>query len=472
LCVGGQCLACNDPADDKNCTNAYGNGSPYLCLAGACSPGECRTTADCASLGKPKDLCGTSNFCGACDPLSGSTIIVDPVNGSDTTGTGSASFGKVANEACAFKTVTAAIAAIGSSNTTKYVISVVGPSTLDASEKYPLTLPADTTLTATGGTVVVNTPAGDTAVVLARPATAIDGGTGFDIKGGLHGIGVDTGSTDGTFIRDVTVEGTSGEGITLVHTGKLTIFENVLVTGAGDANVTASGIVATDTSILTITVKAGLSPTVITANSQEGIDVLGNATLLLTGVPDPSSLLSGTVMTTDNAGAGVQFEQTSPVMSTAAKSSIDGLVSTGSVQGSGILVSGGISLKVRNSVLLANGADGVHVVSSGNNSQIGNIDFGTSTLNTTDYGNNILQQTVAQGNQNAGAGICLDIPASMSALGGQTLSAEGNIFGTSKDCRVGGALLTNKTCTGAADASVKTGAAIDTNSIDFKKCGG
>jgi hypothetical protein len=49
--------------DDPTCASAYGD--PELCLAGVCTPGECRGQADCVlDLGLP--YCGNNRFCGTC----------------------------------------------------------------------------------------------------------------------------------------------------------------------------------------------------------------------------------------------------------------------------------------------------------------------------------------------------------------------------------------------------------------------
>lgn len=68
LCKGGACSACTNPTDDSHCTAAYGSAStPYLCLAGVCTPGDCRHNIDCAA--NPNGaLCGASapNLCGKC----------------------------------------------------------------------------------------------------------------------------------------------------------------------------------------------------------------------------------------------------------------------------------------------------------------------------------------------------------------------------------------------------------------------
>jgi hypothetical protein len=68
FCTAGICSACTDEADDSACTTAYGGAThKYLCLSGACTPGDCRTDADCAT--NPNGtLCGVStpNACGKC----------------------------------------------------------------------------------------------------------------------------------------------------------------------------------------------------------------------------------------------------------------------------------------------------------------------------------------------------------------------------------------------------------------------
>ena len=68
FCTAGVCSACTDVTDDSTCTTAYGGaGHPYLCLAGACTPGDCRTSADCTT-NTDGTLCGvnTPNMCGKC----------------------------------------------------------------------------------------------------------------------------------------------------------------------------------------------------------------------------------------------------------------------------------------------------------------------------------------------------------------------------------------------------------------------
>ena len=68
LCKSGVCTQCADVTDDTNCTSAYGNtSSPFLCLSGVCSTGNCRSATDCATA-SGGSLCGvgTPNLCGKC----------------------------------------------------------------------------------------------------------------------------------------------------------------------------------------------------------------------------------------------------------------------------------------------------------------------------------------------------------------------------------------------------------------------
>jgi len=65
LCASGACGACSDPSSDSVCSGAYGDGgaSGYICNAGVCVPGNCRTDGDCSG-----GICGlvTAQFCGGC----------------------------------------------------------------------------------------------------------------------------------------------------------------------------------------------------------------------------------------------------------------------------------------------------------------------------------------------------------------------------------------------------------------------
>ncbi len=85
LCEGMMCSTCNDPTDDATCAAAY--PPMALCLAGVCTPGNCRTDANCPT----GEICGATqtNFCGKCtgdaqchgDPTYGANTICETAAG-------------------------------------------------------------------------------------------------------------------------------------------------------------------------------------------------------------------------------------------------------------------------------------------------------------------------------------------------------------------------------------------------------
>jgi hypothetical protein len=137
-------------------------------------------------------------------------------------------------------------------------------------------------------------------------------------------------------------------------------------------------------------------------------------------------------------GVGVEFNNHTAT----APSSINGLAvidngfsSTGNL--SGIRIHLGSQVKVRNTISLANGRHGIHVLKDGGETgDLSNIDLGKAG----DFGKNLLQHQNAEGNINIGMGLCCDIANST-----LTLAAEGNTFGMSKDCSVAMATLAKGT---------------------------
>jgi hypothetical protein len=68
LCENALCGTCTDLTDDSTCTSAYGGATtPYLCLSGACAPGDCRQSSDCTDNSNGP-TCGAmiANLCGKC----------------------------------------------------------------------------------------------------------------------------------------------------------------------------------------------------------------------------------------------------------------------------------------------------------------------------------------------------------------------------------------------------------------------
>ena len=96
-----------------------------------------------ARLSNNSAVCSTGHLCTVCDPVAGLTFLVDPLSGVDGGATGSGtSGGGTPNAACAFKTITRALQAIGSNPAVGTVIQVrnSGPvSVVGNGERFPST---------------------------------------------------------------------------------------------------------------------------------------------------------------------------------------------------------------------------------------------------------------------------------------------------------------------------------------------
>jgi hypothetical protein len=520
------CAACNVPgttgqADDSTCGAAYGGSQ--LCIAGVCTPGDCRVQGDCSTnangpicgvaapnfCGKctsdtqcptnqicevtatdggvgsgacvaanvcgggsdnltcplnPSDVCcggvcsagnccnnagnpcpirtGNNNstcnislhICTTCAPASSTDVYVDPVNGNDTSGTGSQTLtdGGAAT-GCAFKTISRALQVVGSP-AAALKIHVIGPATVSAGETFPIKVPANVTITTQGGAVTVNVPAQATGGAptlgfeLAAGASGLLGGTGatFTVSGqaktASYGVLAFTGSTDGTFLEDVTISGFKNDGIVVAGSGILTIRQGVSSTGNLDGlNVIGTGLAA-------VTVPGGQRTTSFNSNAAHGIFVQQGGRIHLTGVP--TNATSGTVeANTSTFGAGIRIIQTGNAL---LENTIDGVVAYSNAL-HGIHIFGGSHVKVRNSIVLGNQLNGVMVSTGSNNDKnITNIDLGATTATLSDggvdYGYNTFQATLGN-SQNVGSGVCLSILA-----GAGTLGAAGNTFSGPRDC--------------------------------------
>jgi hypothetical protein len=475
LCDGqtSTCADCVDPTDDSKCASAYGSG--HLCIAGSCVTADCRTNADCTT---GKEVCGGDD-CQVSDPVSDAVFIVDPVNGDDQTATGSGTAGGSANAACSFKTVTAAINAVNQAGTTNpTTIQILGPSSVGAGETWPLQIPSNTTITASGGAVVVVVPSGQTGFGIGKALAGIDGkSVGITIDGGAvsagntaqHGVVTATGSDTTDFLTNVTIKGFSNEAI-LVNTGGLTIKSAVTVTTSGQPPASfgpnvqshAAVRVGDGAGVLVIDVPAGQTPTTISRNTDAGIQVQGLGKLTITGVPG-AQVGSGTVVVQGNPGPGIEIENLAQAGS--AQCSIDGVVAyqNGSPSAlaantsSGIRIVEGANVRVRSSVTLGNGLHGIHVAAGGLSSggaSVANIDLGGAAS----PGLNVVQNDNAQGNINInGVGICFE-----TSPGGQPLhlAAQGNQFSGGVKCTAGAPVLTTngaqKTCSGAKDVGTSS----------------
>jgi hypothetical protein len=117
----------------------------------------------------------------------------------------------------------------------------------------------------------------------------------------------------------------------------------------------------------------------------------------------------------------------------------------------GIHILAGSKVKVRNSVALANGLNGV-VITNAANTAAGNDLSGIDLGVMTDLGHNILQASIGS-NPNFGAGLCVRPGVT---AGAQTLTAMGNVFTGPRDCAQAtpGAVVRAATCAGRVDEAV------------------
>src|SRR6185369_7803569 len=83
------------------------NNPADVCCGATCAPGNCCTNAECSGA---TPAC-SGHTCIACD-VGGNTFHVNPMDGSDAS-SGSGAAGGTPNAACAFKTLAAALAAVG-----------------------------------------------------------------------------------------------------------------------------------------------------------------------------------------------------------------------------------------------------------------------------------------------------------------------------------------------------------------------
>ncbi len=524
FCSGARaCAACVDGRDDPGCTTAYGGAaSPYLCVAGACVPGECRAAADCsgnakgplcgvssphlcgpcttdvqcagAALGAPTcnpatgqcvaglctsnrvnppavcpvsagDVCCaghcqaggpgaccpgpaagtycagilgrskagcTGGVCAVCPPPSGGVYWVDPVNGSDKTGTGA-----TAADGCALKTITAALGLIGAV-TVPTTVMVVGPATVGAGETFPIPLPENVKVVAASGAVTVQVPASDTGFVLAFRNSGLVGSPSAPLAlvgtgGALNGVVVNTGSQLTTQVTGVTISQFDDSGLLVQGSGVLSIGPGLVATLNGAGVALGAGLHVAENGHVEIGVSAGAPPTRFDANAVHGITVNGNASVTLSGAVTNALAGTGTVTTNGNGSAGLYIGQTStnPPLNT-----ITGLVSFGAVSGNGIRFRAGSRVTLRQSVSLGNAGAGLLVDSGTNSADVTGIDLGSGT----DYGHNVFQ--AAGASENKGDGLC------MAGVNG-TLLATGNVFrAVSCDSTAGVLTLNANNCNG------------------------
>jgi hypothetical protein len=458
------------------------------CCTGSCVPGNCclpvaNATSFCGSSATCKSETGGTvggGICTTCSAVTGTdpTYFVDPINGSDTTGTGN----RGASNACAFQTVTRALQVIGASppaGTTISIVNAAGTGTVTVhgvatgapgtgQERFPIVLPANVTLSSSGGAIAVEVPAPaahatTTGVILAGNPSAIAGGANAPLtidgqsKAATYGVAVVTPSAT---LSSLAVQGFAADGITVndskAGASVLAIGDGVQSSGNG-----AEGLAVAGTSRVTITGSTA-APTRFTGNGAHGVYVRATAAITVNGSVGGSPPATSTVIASDNVAAGVWIEQTP---GTTAKNTLTGLVCTTSSAGNGLRIVPGSNVTVRSGWFLGNTGNGIDIENGagGAGNAIANIDLGTAAS----PGGNVVQAPPG-GSVNGGAGICLQI----AALANAQLPARGNVFGgsgtTPVNCSSGAAVLRTA---GAGNLKCENHADVGGNVVAFPAAG-
>lgn len=474
----GQCIAANTAGNCSGTPGATG-GAPGTCSvntadmccaqhpcipgtgADACCPGTAGNTYCATLLNNNSASCdATAYVCTACAGITNNTYTVDPVNGSDATGTGSGlSTGGTANAACSLKTIKRALQLIGTASvaTTIQVVGgeATGPSTASG-ETFPITVPENVTITTVSGSgaATVTVAAGDDGFHMNAPLSAIQGNTGAALtitttaNGATNGVvvGGNAGNATGaTSLSNVTITGFLDSGI-VVNGGVLTINPGVQSNANGTASSGGHGLdVTAGEAIIT---GSATATTTFNENTAHGILVQDTGLISLTGTVTAGASGEGTVETNGNTAAGVWIQQTPN--NGLQGSTITGLVSFANTAGNGMRIVAGSMVTVRNSVFLGNKGNGV-IISAGTGatatSSMAGIDLGDTTTN----GGNTFQAPLGSGN-NTASGICIDV-----ANGQAALLAVGNQFQATNCATTAATLYLNtKGCTNSA-AQCSTG---------------
>ena len=465
------------------------NGGDFCC-GGTCVPGNCCVDTDCGSFGT---AC-VGHTCSTCNAVSGNKFYVDPVNGNDSTATGSDMSGSTVAPGCAFKTVARAIQFIPASPAVGTQIIIIGRTSgttdLVASDLQTaanaIILPANTTLTNTIGpvTITLKTQATKTnfsGFQLQNSGSGIAGNANFPLvlngNSNAAGVGVVVNpSATGTnlfSLSNVTIQNTGGIGIR-VNAGTLTIGAGVTVSGsAADGLLVAAG-------IANISNSAG-TQTLFTGNNV-GIEASGTGSVNIVGTPTTVPSNNGTVLASFNVNEGLRIDQT-PGAAGLAVSSINGLVAwaNGSPNvAPGVHLFGGSQVKIRNSVLLNNGTYGVQISTNGATTAAGSDVSGMDLGIATDAGHNYLQAPFGGAGVNAAGGLCV-LFNPYTPVGGQpatlteTVKAYGNKLASSAtpstqvDCATTAAAVTQGTC-GTLHSIGVTPATNITATVTFGMC--
>ena len=491
-CVANSCTI-GATLPSKGCA---GNAADICCAGnlsagqtGTCQTGNCCQDSDCGAAGqkciKPNGTGsnGVSGVCSSCDPINNNTYFVDPVNGDDSTGVGSATTGGGATAApsCAFRTITRALQVATSGGSAVNII-VIGSGAgnnlpLATTEVYPVTVPARTVISIKAGTgnVTAKLPANATGgFILNGDGAAITGTatTIFTVDGQSTTVGGARGIiANGGFAGSLTyvhVQNLLGDGILVAPNATLTINAGTVVTKNGQplsginfqAGVHVTGRLTNAGAlsghlIINLPTLGTAAPIQLIGNQQMGLLVEGVGYATVTG-----ELATKSVEISENALHNVVVFQLSRITSPNPgmyvnpnpNVRLDGVYISGSnatatpTTGSGIRVSAGSNFTLRRSRSLGNQQHGVHVTTGlaalgGAATNVFGIDLGETNGSTLQAGN--------AGGPNIGVGICVELaaasPVALQAHG-ENMSA-GNCFTTA-------AALThnaNYACTGAKD---------------------
>jgi hypothetical protein len=485
-CVAAAAGGCTTNQSDAICPLNAGDE----CCSGSCYPGNCcingGSGSGCTGAGVacasevPGETLG-GGVCTTCSSVTGASPVyfVDPVHGSDASGTGNNS----TSAQCAFRTITRALQFIGTSPPPSTTIDVIGAAagvtitgvasgTPPAGEElFPLTIRSNITVTTSGGPVTIKVAAQAGAVgqttgfILSGSPSAIQGGAGaaLTIDGQTHaattGVAV---QSAGASLSAVTIHNFARDGIDVANVGSTPSVLSV-VTGAPPNGNGVDGLLVSGSSSATVTGSA-TAPTEFNGNTAHGIRVTATGVITVTGTVGATPPTGSTVMATGNGQAGVWVQTTSTTQST-----ITGITSTGSTGGNGIRIIPGSNVKLRSSWVLGNShGDGIDIenIGGGTVATVANIDLGAAAS----AGANVVQ-SVSGANPNAGAGICLRLPAGSSVA----VSARGNVFQNGANCAAAASVLktaTNRACSNGADVggSIVAFDGGTGNTIDVTKC--
>jgi hypothetical protein len=417
-CIPRSCTA----GGNSYCTTA---NPADVCCGGTCQAGNCCGTGgglSCVSGGCSSTDATKAGVCTTCEAAANNTYYVDPVNGSDETGTGNNS----AVASCALKTVRRALQLIGAPAVATKII-VVGDSTVALrpapEELYPIVLPSNIEIAAQTGPIQIND----------RDGFRIEGKEviirGFKIATAVsRSYGVEVRANASVRLRALEVSGFNGAGV-IVKDGSIVLEDGVVVkNNIGDGMIVAG---PQGKAVVDLRTTATASGVRFEGNGGYGIGVFDRARLSLSG---NGNATTPTVAIVNNVKGGIRVDPR-------AIGELRGIVVTGSRMGSGIDVYPETLLRLSESTVLGN-KFGVSVNPAGTLTNIGNILLDEANTFQVLPGGPIAPNSVV--------GICVNaghVPLGMTAT---KLSARHNIFAGPRDCRTAspGGLSSLTACSG------------------------